>query len=82
MADNESGWSRWARNGRLSAIVWTLTFVPWLIFKAKHIPLDGLDTAFVIISGTLCANLGISTVKPSASKQAQRDADKTGDTNA
>lgn len=79
MADNESGWTKWARNGRLATLVWAVTFVTWLSFKVASIPLEGLDTVFVIMSGAWVTNLGISTVKPSASRQ--READKTGDTN-
>jgi len=81
MADNDSGWAKWVRNGRLSFLVWSITFVPWLVFKAIHVPLEGLDTVFVIMSGALVTNLGISTVKPSA-RDAQREAEKTGETNA
>jgi hypothetical protein len=77
---DDKGWSKWARNGRLSTIVWAITFAAWLTFKALEIPLEGLDTVFVIMSGAWVTNLGISTVKPSA--QTQRDADKAGDTNA
>lgn len=80
MADDESGWSKWARNGRLSTLVWALTFVCWLAFKIAKIPLEGLDTVFVIMSGAWVTNLGISTVKPSSAR-AQREVDKTGETN-
>lgn len=79
MSDN--GWSKWARNGRLSTIVWAITFVAWMAFKVADIPLEGLDTVFVIMSGAWVTNLGISTVKPSATTT-QREADKAGDTNA
>lgn len=81
MAD-DSGWSKWARNGRLSAIVWTVTFIAWITFKVKQIPVEGLDTVFIVMSGLLAGNLGITVVKPGESKQSQRDADKAGDTNA
>lgn len=77
----ESGWEKWVRNGRLASIVWAITFVTWLSFKVAEIPLEGLDTVFVIMSGAWVTNLGISTVKPS-SRQVQREADKSGDTNA
>lgn len=80
MAD-ESSWVKWARNGRLSTVVWGIVFVAWLSFKIAGIPLEALDTVFVIMSGAWVTNLGISTVKPSSS-QAQRDADKSGETNA
>lgn len=81
MASDDSGWSKWARNGRLSTIVWGITFVTWVTFKALTVPLEGLDTVFIIMSGAWVTNLGISTVKPAAA-QSQRDADKSGDTNA
>lgn len=82
MASDETGWTRWARNGRLSTIVWGITFVAWITFKALKIPLEGLDTVFVIMSGAWVTNLGISSIKPAATPQQQRDADKTGDTHA
>ena len=62
--DNETGWILWARNGRLSTLVWGATFIAWLAFKVAKIPLEGLDTVFVIMSGAWVTNLGISTVKP------------------
>jgi hypothetical protein len=80
MASDDSGWSKWARNGRLSTIVWGITFVTWIVFKALSVPLEGLDTVFIIMSGAWVTNLGISTVKP-GNAQTQRDADKSGDTN-
>jgi hypothetical protein len=79
---DEKGWVKWTRNGRLSIIVWTLTFGVWIGFKIARIPLEGLDTVFILISGVLAANLGISTVKPSPSARTQRDADRDGETNA
>lgn len=82
MASDDTGWSKWARNGRLSTIVWSLTFVAWISFKVADVPLEGLDTVFVIMSGAWVTNLGISSIKPASTPQAQRDADKAGDTNA
>lgn len=79
---DETGWQKWARNGRLSTIVFALTFVAWLSFKIAEIPLEGLDTVFVIMAGAWVTNLGISTVKPNSQAQAQRESDKSGDTNA
>lgn len=61
---NGEGWAKWVRNGRLSTIVWTLTFLVWISFKLAKIPLEGLDTVFVLMSGVLAANLGITTIKP------------------
>ena len=63
MADSER-WAKWARNGRLATIVWSVTFIAWLSFKIAHIPLESLDTVFVVMSGLLAGNLGISTRKP------------------
>lgn len=80
MADG-SGWEKWARNGRLASLVWAATFAVWIGFKIAKIPLEGLDTVFIIMSGAWVTNLGISTVKPTDT-QAKRDADKAGDTNA
>lgn len=57
-------WSKWARNGRLATIVWAVTFIAWLSFKIAGIPLESLDTVFVIMSGLWAGNLGISTRKP------------------
>lgn len=74
MPENESGWAKWARNGRLSTIVWGVTFVAWLTFKVVQIPLEGLDTVFVIMSGAWVTNLGISTVKPKDGKRTDTDA--------
>lgn len=56
-------WSKWARNGRLATIVWGVTFIAWLAFKIAGIPLEALDTVFVIMSGLWAGNLGISTHK-------------------
>lgn len=76
MADDDSGWAKWARNGRLSTVVWAIIFVAWLTFKIVDIPLEGLDTVFVIMSGAWVTNLGISTVtiKPKNGKKADQDA--------
>lgn len=68
--ETESSWAKWVRNGRLSTIVWGLTFVSWLSLKIAKIPLEGLDTVFVIMSGAWVANLGITTVKPKDPKKA------------
>lgn len=67
MSNNESGWSKWAKNGRLSTLVWSVTFLAWITFKVLKIPLEGLDTVFIIMSGAWVTNLGISTVKPASS---------------
>jgi hypothetical protein len=75
MAKSDDGWSKWARNGRLSTIVWSITFVAWLSFKVAKIPLEGLDTVFVIMSGAWVTNLGISTVKPAGDKPEGQKAD-------
>lgn len=79
--DPESRFAKWARNGRLATLVWAATFTVWIGFKIARIPLEGLDTVFIIMSGAWVTNLGISTVKPST-PQIQREADKAGDTNA
>lgn len=80
----ESGWAKWARNGRLSAIVWGITFAAWLSLKIAKIPLESLDTVFLAMSGVFAANLGITTIKPGSRSvpEIQRDADKAGETNA
>lgn len=75
MAKSDDGWSKWARNGRLSTIVWSITFVSWISFKIAKIPLEGLDTVFVIMSGAWVTNLGISTVKPTGQKPEGQKAD-------
>jgi len=72
VAPSGDGWSKWARNGRLSTIVWSITFVAWLSFKVADIPLEGLDTVFVIMSGAWVTNLGISTVKPGGKPEGQK----------
>lgn len=64
MSSNNNGWGKWMRNGRLSTLVWGMTFIAWLSFKVAEVPLEGLDTVFVIMSGMMAANLGISTIKP------------------
>lgn len=64
MPANDSGWVKWTRNGRLSAITWTLTFGVWVGFKLAKIPLEGLDTVFIVMSSVLAANLGITVVRP------------------
>lgn len=73
MADPDR-WAKWARNGRLATIVWCAVFIPWLSFKIVGIPLESLDTVFVIMSGLLAGNLGISTHKPDKSKADDGDA--------
>jgi hypothetical protein len=60
----ESSWAKWTRNGRLSAIAWTITFGVWIGFKLTKIPLEGLDTVFILMSSVLAANLGITVVRP------------------
>lgn len=62
--DTESAWVKWTRNGRLSFIVWSLTAGAWVGFKLARIPVEGLDTVFIVMSGLLAGNLGISTIKP------------------
>jgi len=51
------------RNGRLATLVWGTTFIAWLTLKLLNVPLEGLDTVFVIMSGLWAGNLGISTRK-------------------
>lgn len=68
---NDTGWQKWARNGRLSTLVFAVTFIAWLAFKVAEIPLEGLDTVFVIMAGAWVTNLGISTVKPQGEKQTE-----------
>lgn len=70
----ESNWVKWRRNGRLSALLWLLTFTAWISFKIAQIPLEGLDTVFIVMSGLLAGNLGISTIKPGDSKTKADDA--------
>lgn len=60
----ESRWQKWLRNGRLSATFWVPTFIVWIYFKKQQIPLEGLDTVFILMSGVLAGNLGISVVRP------------------
>jgi len=60
---NESRWGKWVRNGRLATLVWGTTFIAWLTLKLLNVPLEGLDTVFVIMSGLWAGNLGISTRK-------------------
>ena len=60
----ESAWAKWVRNGRLSAICWIATFGVWIYFKTQQVPLEGLDTVFIIMSGVLAGNLGITVVRP------------------
>lgn len=64
MANDESRWAKWVRNGRLATLVWGATFTAWISFKIAGIPLESLDTVFVIMSGLWAGNLGISTRKP------------------
>lgn len=71
----ESGWGKWARNGRLATVVWAVTFAAWLTLKALKIPVEGLDTVFVIMSGAWVTNLGISTVKTAAAAPEKKRVD-------
>lgn len=81
MSTPESSWVKWTRNGRLSALVWTVTFGTWITFKLREIPLEGLDTVLILMSSVLAANLGITVVRPGGSKapstgQKPADADR------
>lgn len=70
----ETGWTKWAKNGRLSTIVWGLTFVAWLTLKYQEIPLEGLDTVFVVMTGAWVTNLGLTTLKkPSENNEGKKE---------
>ncbi|MGV0793003.1 hypothetical protein [Mycolicibacterium sp. XJ1819] len=72
MADDNSRWLKWTKNGRLATLVWGATFLVWISFKVAKIPLEGLDTVFIIMSGAWVTNLGISTVKPGEQPSGKR----------
>lgn len=81
MPDKPSDWVKWTQNGRFASLVWAVTFVVWITFKVLKIPLEGLDTVFLIMSGLLAGNLGISSNrKPTADDSA--DDKKADDSNA
>lgn len=79
MSNSESSWVKWARNGRLSAIAWVITFGTWVGFKVTEIPLEGLDVVFIMMSGVLAGNLGITVIKPNGPKQLPSTSDKKAD---
>lgn len=76
MPDKPSDWVKWTQNGRFASLVWAVTFGVWITFKVLKIPLEGLDTVFLIMSGLLAGNLGISSNRKSA------DDKKADDSNA
>lgn len=77
MATDETGWSKWAKNGRLSTIVWGITFIAWLTLKYQKIPLEGLDTVFIVMTGAWATNLGISTTRKPDPNKGEDDANAT-----
>jgi len=68
MVDESTRWQKWLKNGRLSALFWTPIFAVWVYFKNKNVALEGLDTVFIVMSGVLAANLGITVIKPNQSQ--------------
>lgn len=55
----ESKWTKWKRNGRLSFIVWVLGILIYATFKLAKIPAPELDALIAALTGLLVANLTI-----------------------
>lgn len=66
---NDSQFSKWLRNGRLSTIVWGVVFVVWITFKILKIDAGTLDTVFVTMTGSWVANLTLMTTKKETETQ-------------
>lgn len=63
----ESWFTKWLRNGRLSAVTFLLVFITWVAFQIAKIPAPILDQLLLTISGVLVGNLAM---KDKAEKKA------------
>jgi len=59
MDNRESWFTKWLRNGRLSAVTFLLVFITWVSFQVAKIPAPLLDQLLLTISGVLVGNLAI-----------------------
>jgi pheromone shutdown protein TraB len=59
MASQESWFTKWLRNGRLSALTFLLVFATWVSFQVAKIPAPILDQLLLTISGVLVGNLAL-----------------------
>ena len=60
MAKEEESWfTKWLRNGRLSALTFLLVFITWVCFQVMKLPAPILDQLLLTISGVLVGNLAL-----------------------
>lgn len=59
MAAQESWFSRWLQNGRLSAICFFLVFIAYIVFQVAKIPAPLIDQLVLTFGGVLVGNLAI-----------------------
>lgn len=55
----ETWFSKWLRNGRLSALTFVMVFITWVTFQVLKIQAPILDQLLLTISGVLVGNLAI-----------------------
>lgn len=61
---DESWFTKWLRNGRLSALSFLLVFGTWVSFQVLKIPAPLLDNLVLSFGGILVGNLALK--KPTA----------------
>jgi len=73
MSNQQESWfTKWLRNGRLSALTFLVVFSTWVGFQVSHMPpAPILDQLLLTISGVLVGNLAIK--KNSDDKKANEE---------
>ena len=69
---DDTWFTKWLRNGRLSAICWLVVFVVWVVFQfadARPESISTLNNLLLTFSGILVGNLAISKDSKSKSKE-------------
>lgn len=56
----ESRWAKWARNGRLSAIVFGVSLLADTTLRLLQVPAPEIDNLVVVFGGVLAGNLMVA----------------------
>ncbi|AZS06594.1 hypothetical protein SEA_JACOREN57_27 [Mycobacterium phage JacoRen57] len=57
--DNETWFTKWLRNGRLSGLTFLVIFVTWVAFTVAKLPTEGLTPILLLSGGAFVGNLAI-----------------------
>lgn len=68
MAEHETKWSVWMRNGRLATIAWVLVLGVNVGFKVAHIDAPSMDQLLTAMTGVWIGNLTIAQGRKASGK--------------